>query len=153
MCFYFVNLLKEACFESSPQIILSMGYILKSVADGNEVAPIVIISTAFSLWSLTAKVASDDRTLFVGRRDQKRKVPFRSLDLKFKKQLCFVHLNWQYLFRVIVWRYFEISSRVCLCVLIWINVGGLPLCIILGIELVVCFIFCVLEKTYVFPLF
>eukprot|EP01084_Bolivina_argentea_P277183 473148_1 len=133
--------LLESCFESSPQIILSMGYILKSAADGHNIAPIFVISTAFSLWSLTSKVASDDRILFDGY------TQFRDLGFKFKKKCCCINFNWQYLFRVIVWRYFEISSRVCLCVLLWINIGGLALVVILGIELIICFIFCVIEKT------
>eukprot|EP01083_Nonionella_stella_P152568 489251_1 len=141
--------LLEACFESSPQIILSTGYILKSLADGADgqtIPDIVIISTAFSLWSLTAKVAKDDRILFSDPDYEYRK-PFRNLDFKFKKRFCCVQFNWQYLVRVILWRFLEISGRVCLCVLIWINIGGFALVVILGCELMICFIFCVVEKT------
>eukprot|EP01083_Nonionella_stella_P066966 176780_1 len=138
--------LLEACFESSPQIILSMGYILKSLADKQTIPDIVIVSTAFSLWSLTAKVAKDDRILFSDPDYEYRK-PFRNLDFKFKKRFCCVQFNWQYLVRVILWRFLEISGRVCLCVLIWINIGGFALVVILGCELMICFIFCVVEKT------
>eukprot|EP01083_Nonionella_stella_P066967 176781_1 len=133
--------LLEACFESSPQIILSLGYILKSLADGQTIPVIVVISTLFSLWSLTAKVARDDKTLFdADENDLYHRLPFRDLASNNR-------FNWQYLVRVILWRFLEISGRVCLCVLIWIDIGGFALVIILGCELMICLIFCVIEKT------
>merc|ERR1712228_231939 len=66
-------------------------------------------------------------------------------ELNLRKQCPY--FNWQYLFRVIAWRFCEIFSRVCLLVLIWINLGGVSLSIILSIELMACFKFCTLNKT------
>merc|ERR1712228_1126164 len=96
---------------------------------------IVVTSAIFSLWSLTGKVAADDTILF--------KAEYKELNLRKK---C-PPFNWQYLFRVIAWRFCEISSHVCMLVLIWINLGGVSLSIILSIELIGCFIFCIIDKT------
>merc|ERR1712228_1128934 len=96
---------------------------------------IVVTSAIFSLWSLTGKVAADDTILF--------KAEYKQLNLRKK----FPFFNWRYLFRVIAWRFCEISSRVCMLVLIWINLGGVSLSIILSIELIACFIACCYDKT------
>ncbi len=128
-----------------------MGYILKKAGGGEQIEAIIIVSTIVSLWSLTAKVASDDKVLFD--EDESDQKPFRNLDIAFKKKLCFVRFNWQYLMRVILWRFLEIASRICLLLLIWVNIGGLSVTIILGIEFFICFGFCIAEKAYVFILF
>ena len=130
---------KEATFESAPQVVLSMGFILKS---NHKIEPIIIISTIFSLWSLTSKVAADDKMII-----QKRE--WKNFELKMKKKAPFIFFNWQYLVRVILWRFLEISSRICLIVMLWINLGGLATTIIIGVEVLTCIIWCIAEKTYV----
>ena len=123
-------------FEAAPQLLLSLGFIFKTAED---TPPLVVISAVFSLWSLTSKVAADDAMLF------EDDSPFKELGLRKECPPS----NWQYLVRVIGWRFFEISSRVCLLVLIWTNLGGLALCIILSVELIGYLVACVMEKTYV----
>ena len=140
----YINDIQEAIFESGPQIILSMGWILKASLDGAEISQIIVISTIFSLWSLTSKVASDDKMLF-----DDYGTEFISADFKFKDKFPFIYFHWQYFVRVIFWRFLEITGRINLCVLIWINVGGLSLSIILSIEILICLILCLFEKSYV----
>eukprot|EP01084_Bolivina_argentea_P309848 536000_1 len=136
--------LLEAVFESAPQILLGMGYILKQSGGKQSIDIIVIISVLFSLWSLTSKVTSDDKILFD---DVFHSTEFQALDVRFKKHLCFMQFNYKYLVRVILWRFFEIMSRVLLLMLLWINIGGMALFIILFIEFGICVIFCIIEKT------
>ena len=118
--------------------MLSMGFILKS---DQNIQPIIIISTLFSLWSLTSKVAADDKAIVSDE--------WKDIKFKFRKHAPFIYFNWRYLMRVIIWRFFEISSRINLIVLIWINLGGLATTIIIGVETITCVIFCIIEKTYV----
>ena len=121
-----------------------MGWLLKSSLDGAEISTILVISIFFSLWSLTSKVAADDRMIM----DPEDK-EYQSLDFKVKKQCPFIQFHWQYLVRVILWRFLEITDRINLCLLIWVNIGGLPLLIILGFELICCLILCIVERSYV----
>ena len=100
-----------------------MGFILKS---NQTIEPIIIISTLFSLWSLTSKVAADDKMIIYG--DE-----WENIEFKLKKRAPFIFFHWQYLVRVILWRFFEISSRICLIVMLWINLGGLATTIIIGL--------------------
>ena len=143
------NCIQEAIFESSPQILLSMGWILKSSLDGVPISPIIVVSTLFSLWSLTSKVAADDKLILHESSDNYE--AFKSLNFRIKAQSPFIYFNWQYLVRVILWRFFEITDRIILCLLIWVNIGGLPLLIILGFELICCVIMCFAEQSYVSP--
>ena len=142
-----LHCIQEAIFESAPQILLAMGWILKSSLDGVPISPIIVISTFFSLLSLTSKVASDDKIIIQPGEDYGEK--YVSLNLKIKKEFPFINFHWQYLVRVILWRFLEITDRINLCLLIWVNIGGLSLLIILGFELFCCFIFCITERSYV----
>ena len=120
-------------------MVLSMGFILKS---DQNIQPIIIISTLFSLWSLTSKVAADDKLIIIDD-------DWKDIKFKLKKKAPFIFFNLRYLVRVIIWRFFEISSRINLIVLLWINLGGLATTIIIGAEIVTCIIFCIVENTYV----
>eukprot|EP01084_Bolivina_argentea_P027755 51561_1 len=115
----YIHLL-EAVFESTPQILLSIGYILKQYVRQTNIDPIVIASTLFSLWSLVSSVTSDDTIIFI---------------------------RCVYLVRIILWRLFEITSRICLLIFFWINVGGFALVIMLAVECISLIIFGVFEKT------
>eukprot|EP01084_Bolivina_argentea_P117277 208295_1 len=138
----------EACFESSPQILLSTSFILKSSFLNRNISEIAILSTLFSLWSLTSKIASDDKGMFPDYHDSCDNPDlYRNLKLRLKSKPPFIFFNWQYFIRVILWRFFEISSRVCVCVLFWINLGGLALLIVLGMEITICLILSFVEKT------
>eukprot|EP01084_Bolivina_argentea_P032722 60588_1 len=134
----------EAVFESSPQIILSLGFILKSIGAGTTetVSPMIIISVFASLWSLASKVASDDKEIF----DERKEKEWRSLDVKFKKSIICVRCNFQYILRVIFWRLLEISSRICIATLLWINCGGMAFFIVIFAEMIMCLIISIKNK-------
>ena len=117
-----------------------MGFILKS---NQTIEPIIMISTLFSLWSLTSKVAADDKMII-------QEKEWKNIDFKLKTKAPFIYFRWQYLVRVILWRFFEISSRICLIVMLWINLGGLATTIIIGVEVMTCIILCIAERTYVY---
>ncbi len=56
--------LLEAIFETSPQMVLSMVFVLKSTDNNSAVSPVIYISLLTSIASLTLKVISDDRMIF-----------------------------------------------------------------------------------------
>eukprot|EP01084_Bolivina_argentea_P296579 510807_1 len=117
----------EATFESAPQIVISMIFILKT----QTTDVLVLISTVSSLWTLTSRVKNDDKHLL--------EEDWRNSDFSLKKFPC---VNFLYLFRVIFWRFFEITTRVFLLCLIWIAMGGFALIIIMGFELSCALIIC-----------
>ena len=103
-----------------PQLLLSAVFITKT----GQFDPIVMVSLMSSLWSLTSRVSSDDKALF--------KETWRSLDFSHKS--C-PPINFRYALRVFA-RFLEISSRVALLTLMWINLGGLATGIIIGCEFI-----------------
>eukprot|EP01084_Bolivina_argentea_P136848 241038_1 len=130
----------EASFESGPQLLISSAYILKtSRSDSQKITLLIIISLLLSLWSITSRVTADDKVMFV----RTKVTQFAELGFKYNKFPC---LNWQYIFRVILWRFFEITNRVFICILIWVNLGGLALSIIIGFEFVWCLSSAVVSK-------
>eukprot|EP01083_Nonionella_stella_P121207 364105_1 len=56
--------LLEATFESAPQIMLTMVFMLKSAETNTKISAVFILSTLFSLWSLSSRVISDDSIMF-----------------------------------------------------------------------------------------
>ena len=62
---------------------------------------------------------------------------------------CGYRISWLYVARLVLWRFLEISNRIGLALLIWINVGGTALLIIMGVEFAACFILCCGERAYV----
>merc|ERR1712228_223128 len=112
---------------------ISMVYIMKSTQ--SQISPIIIVSILFSLWSLTSRVVSDDKTMFENK--------WKDVQFSFKK--CPI-INPRYLLRTF-WRFLEITNRIFVCTLIWINLGGLALFTILIIEFFYCFILCIAQKT------
>eukprot|EP01084_Bolivina_argentea_P022228 41316_1 len=108
----------EAIFESAPQILISTAFLIKSQLD--SVNPIIVISLITSFWSLSARVSSDDKQMF--------KDDWKS----FKHSDCLC-INPLWIVRVL-WRFLEITSRIVLLAVVWINLGGLSVFIILGLE-------------------
>eukprot|EP01084_Bolivina_argentea_P136849 241039_1 len=138
----------EASFESGPQLLISSAYILKaSTSDSQPITPLIIISLLISLWSITSRVVTDDKALFFAADEEVRK-SWTTIGFKYNKCPC---LNLKYLLRVIIWRFFEITNRVFIAILIWINMGGLSLSIILGFEFIFCLIQSIRSKS-VFPM-
>ena len=65
------------------------------------------------------------------------------------KVCCIPCINSWWFVRVILWRFVEITCRVFLLVLIWINLGGATLMIILTLETLLCLVFAYSFKSYV----
>eukprot|EP01083_Nonionella_stella_P128295 388699_1 len=121
----------EATFEAMPQLLMSTGFIVKT----REPDPLIVVSLVSSLWSLTARVSGDDK-LWINDK-------WKSLDFTYKK--CPV-INWRYVLRVF-YRFLEISSKLCLFTLLWINLGGFATFLVIGFEMVFCMILCVGYKS------
>ena len=106
-------------FQSAPQILISAGYIIK--AHGTK-SPIVYVSLATSFLSLSDRVSADDKAMF--------REEWKSMIIA-----GFPKINYRWFLRVFVWRFLEISSRICLLCVIWINLGGISIFIIIGFEM------------------
>eukprot|EP01084_Bolivina_argentea_P017570 32806_1 len=124
----------EGTFESGPQILISILFITKTYDPNTGIDPIILISTVSSIWTLTARVTSDDKLVL--------KDEWKHMLLSGHKCPYINYVNWRYLVRVVCWRFFEISSRVFILVLLWIAVGGFALIIIMCLELIGVFILC-----------
>eukprot|EP01084_Bolivina_argentea_P047435 87409_1 len=143
----------EATFESSPQIAISTVFILKSSGNNAVISPIIIVSICFSLWSLISRVISDDKKLFAA---SWQSLDFDRSELSRCSELCRCSvycdeikiplINIRFLWRLF-WRSLEISNRVFVCTLLWINIGGFGLIIIISIEFIWCVCLCVAAKT------
>merc|ERR1719461_2456287 len=70
--------------------------------------------------------------------------PFKSLNFQTERAPFF---NWKYMFRTIMWRFLEITSRICLLLLVWSSMGGVALLIVLAVDFVICFGYCVKERS------
>jgi len=106
--------LLQSTLESLPQLLVSLLYATIMASNRNvNINPIIIISLISSLYSLTKRVIDDDSNIVYD--DWKR------LDINIKS--CPV-VNIKYIFRV-VFRFIEISSKLILYVLMWINIGPL----------------------------
>eukprot|EP01084_Bolivina_argentea_P098361 176769_1 len=108
----------EAIFEAMPQLLLSSVFIAKT----GQFDILIVISLISSLWSLTSRVTSDD-ALFIHK-------DYESPQFSYKKCPC---INPKYILRVLV-RFIEISSRVSLLTIMWLNIGGLGTGIIILFE-------------------
>ena len=123
---HFKTNIKLLYTQSAPQILISTAFLVK--ASVTEISPIVIVSLITSFWSLAGRVSSDDKIMF-----QK---DWKNMDWN-KKKLCSCScINYKYFIRVIFWRFLEISSRIVLLTLVWVNLGGISIFIILGAEFV-----------------
>eukprot|EP01084_Bolivina_argentea_P122635 217309_1 len=113
----------EATFESGPQILISMAFILKThIWDG-----VVLVSIVASLWTLTSRISSDDKSVLAA--------TWKRIEFHYKS--CPI-INIKYIFRVICWRFFEITNKVTLYSLIWLGMGGFSLIIIILFEFSCC---------------
>eukprot|EP01083_Nonionella_stella_P271310 919297_1 len=126
--------LLEATFESAPQIMLTMVFMLKSAETNTKISAVFILSTLFSLWSLSSRVISDDSIMF--------KEDWNGLNIACKH--CPI-LNLKYIYRMI-WRLLEITNRVCVWCLLWVGLSGIAISIIIAFELIYLLITCIMAK-------
>eukprot|EP01083_Nonionella_stella_P078773 215773_1 len=115
----------EAIFESAPQILISTAFLIKTKQ--TTISATVIASLFTSLFSLSARVSADDKVML---QDDWKEPKHRNSDGKWK----FPFINWKYVVRVFFWRFLEISSRITLLVLTWVNLGGKAIFFLLAIE-------------------
>eukprot|EP01083_Nonionella_stella_P108113 314045_1 len=115
----------EAIFESAPQILISTAFLIKSTT--TSPSPTVIASILTSLYSLSARVSADDKVML---KDEWKQPKHRNKEGKW----VWPFINIKYMVRVFLWRFLEISSRITLLVLTWINLGGRSIIFILFIE-------------------
>ena len=112
--------------QSAPQILISTAFIVKATV---TTSPIVYVSLATSFLSLADRVSADDKAMF---RDEWKSMIIQG----------FPKINYLWFIRVICWRFLEISSRICLLALSWINLGGISIFIMVGCELTYLLIIC-----------
>eukprot|EP01083_Nonionella_stella_P190303 704809_1 len=112
----------EGTFEAGPQILISLAYILKT--DGSD--SFVLISIIASLWTLTSRIVSDDKSVM----DDEWKC------LEFSYKRCPI-VNWRYILRVF-WRFCEVTNKATLYALMWLSIGGFSLIFIIGFEFLCC---------------
>ena len=122
----------EATLESFPQCVIQLYYLIR-VGFGDENQTIVILSSILSIWNIVAKMVSADKSYV--------KPQYQSLELKWES--C--SLNWLYICRVMA-RLIDFIHRLFIILVTWLGVGGLPLCVYLGFELVVLFFIAVKTK-------
>lgn len=67
---------------------------------------------------------------------------WKRIEFDYKRFPC---INLRYVVRVFLWRFFEISSRVALLCLVWMNLGGIYVFLMMGIE-----IYCLIIISYGF---
>ena len=119
----------EATFESSIQLLVAIVYLTKTGLEIN----LVFVSSLFSLLSLTSRISSDDKAMFDPRL-QHFDFSFKIKYIKQGKYKETIGCNAWYIVRVFMWRLVEITTRMFICCLIWINIGGTAITIILSLE-------------------
>ena len=113
----------EAMLEAFPQLIIQMFFLIQTTdVDSNTIGAqlFILFSIIISLLSLTNKAVSEDKPLFNSPQWQQA---------KWKCKPPFIKKNPQYLIRVL-FRIFDVSSRVIIIVLVWSVLGGTILAII-----------------------
>eukprot|EP01083_Nonionella_stella_P057275 150408_1 len=114
----------EAIFEAAPQILISTGFLIKTAQ--TTISVTVVVSLFTSLFSLSARVSADDKVMLQDDWKEPR--------IKKGGKWTFPYFNFKYFVRVFLWRFLEISSRITLLALTWINLGGKSIFFILAIE-------------------
>eukprot|EP01083_Nonionella_stella_P198857 729761_1 len=114
----------EAIFESAPQVLISTAFLIKTTT---PISATVIASILTCLYSLSARVSADDKVML---KDEWKQPRHRNNQGKW----VWPYINIKYLVRVFLWRFLEISSRITLLVLTWINLGGRAVIFVLFLE-------------------
>eukprot|EP01084_Bolivina_argentea_P168367 291996_1 len=117
--------LLESIFESGPQLLLSTGYAVKT----RSVSLLLLLSLVSSLWNITNTISSDDKQILP---DDCQTLHIR-LDAKATLGITW---NWDYLLHSFGYRFLEITCRIFILVMIWVNFGGLAMFIIIIIEFI-----------------
>ena len=130
----------EATWESSIQLLVAIVYLSKTGLQFN----LIFVSSLFSLFSLTSRITSDDKAIFEQRmQNLNLNVKMKNIKKGNFNDMC----NPWYFVRVFMWRLLEVTTRMFLCSLVWINLGGFALTIILVMEFVYLSFACYKLKT------
>ena len=130
----------EATWESSIQLLVAIVYLSKTGLQFN----LIFVSSLFSLFSLTSRITSDDKAIFEQRmQNLELNIKIKNIKKGNFNDIC----NPWYFVRVFMWRLLEVTTRMFLCTLMWINLGGFALTIILMIEFVYLSFACYKLKT------
>lgn len=116
----------EAMLEAFPQMVLQIYFLI--ITDAFQ--GFVIFSITFSMISMVNKAVSEDKPLF------NKKIRFYEKEFQEAQWKCKARfVNPRYIFRLF-FRIFDISSRMILIVLSWIEIGGIFVIIVGSIEFV-----------------
>ena len=107
----------EAIFESTPQSVLQLVYILRT----SDFDTLVLISIIQSFLSLTNSMLKSDNAYMTHSKWKKSKRRFPIPSFSFLKHALF--------------RLFEISSRIGVLAAFWVVVGGYSFTVLLGVEM------------------
>eukprot|EP01083_Nonionella_stella_P141912 438103_1 len=133
----------EATFESTPQALIQTIFLVKVGSSSDSF--VVVFSVVMSLCTIISKIVSDDRII--------SNLSASRLSLQFvaydcKKCAC---ISWSFVCRYI-WRILDVSSRIFICSLLWLSMGGWYLFIIIigeGLELL-CICICTKRFEFLF---
>ena len=120
--------------QSAPQILICAAFLAKTTITPSY---IIFLSLITSFWTLSARISGEDKVMM--------RPEWRTLDLSKK----WPFINLRYILRIVFWRFFEVSSRVIILCIMWINVGGVSVFAILGAEFIYLAILSFQLKTYV----
>ena len=115
----------ESMFEVCPQLLIQLFFLVKTGIGQSDTSTnmIIIFSIVWSLISVVSKSTSEDKALILKNEGQE---PL--LKWKFPK-----FISWKWLLRA-MFRLFDVSSRMCILLLIWVLLGGFSVIIVICIE-------------------
>eukprot|EP01083_Nonionella_stella_P080552 221420_1 len=143
----------EAVFESSPQALIQLIFLIKTGSGATDNV-LIVISLISSFWSIAAKFVADDKSIV--QNEAKDSHGLKTIQHYFiATALVFVHgipkclrccgddfneklkmdIRYHYGYAVrVIWRIFDVTSNIFVMVFLWIGVGGLWLAIKVGFE-------------------
>ena len=141
----------EAIFESSPQSVLQVVFLIKTINRGDSdgkitntgtaevngceydaFSPLVFASLIFSIVSVAGRFIADDKVFF----DEKKA---KNLGIGFKEDSCGgwgLTWNWGFVVRYL-WRLSDVIARVMILSFIWIVFGGEVCGALFGLEAII----------------
>eukprot|EP01084_Bolivina_argentea_P240547 404081_1 len=139
----------EAAFESSPQALIQMVYLVKTGSFGASLD--VVLSLILSLMCIISKIISDDKVISVKEAKRILNIPKPTVDnsQSFQIQLMCSRISWKYICRYI-WRILDVSSKILITSLLWLALGGYYVSFIIICEVMVFLIICIKTRRFEF---
>lgn len=115
----------EAILEAFPQTLIQLFYVMKT----SSLDSFVVLSLSASLYAIVTKTVTEDKILF---KEKWKHAQFKLLSMKYwKKGECISKL---FVIRFF-FRFMDITSRICIILLVWIVIGGFSIIIVFGLEM------------------